>query len=178
MSEPYIGEIRMFAFGNRGAPRGWQACDGSLLPISEYQTLFTLIGTTYGGDGQNTFAAPDLRGRLPIHQGQGPGLSNYIIGQVAGTETVTVLPTQIPAHTHTTIATTAAATTGTPSATVVPGAISGDTMYATDITGLTGIPTAPQSVSNSGGSQPHDNTMPTLTVQYCIASDGIYPTQS
>ncbi len=178
MSQPYIGEIRMFAFGNRGAPQRWQACDGSLLPISQYEPLFTLIGTTYGGDGQNTFAVPDLRGRLPIHQGQGPGLSNYIIGQVAGTETVTVLPTQMPAHTHTVIATTAAATTGTPGATVVPGAISGDTMYATDITGLTGIPTAPQSVSNSGGSQPHDNTMPTLTVQYCIAAEGIYPTQS
>ena len=100
MSTPYIGEIRMFGFGTRGAPNGWQGCDGSLLPISEYDALFALIGTTYGGDGQVTFGVPDLRGRLPIHQGTGPGLSTYVIGQKAGTETVTVLPTQMPAHTH------------------------------------------------------------------------------
>ena len=91
MSTPYIGEIRMFGFGTRGAPNGWQACDGSLLPISEFDALFALIGTTYGGDGQTTFAVPDLRGRLPVHQGTGPGLSTYVIGQRAGTETVTVL---------------------------------------------------------------------------------------
>ena len=96
MSEPYVGEIRMFGFGSRGAPNGWQACDGSLLAIANYDVLFALIGTTYGGDGQQTFAVPDLRGRLPIHQGQGPGLSNYVIGQSAGTETVSVLPTQMP----------------------------------------------------------------------------------
>ena len=84
MADPYLGEIRMFAFGTRGAPLGWQACDGSLLPISENDALFALIGTTYGGDGQTTFAVPDLRGRLPIHQGAGPGLSNYVIGQRAG----------------------------------------------------------------------------------------------
>ena len=100
MSTPYIGEIRMFSFGTRGAPNGWQACDGSLLPISQYDALFALIGTTYGGDGQTTFGVPDLRGRVPMHQGTGPGLSTYVIGQKAGTETVTVLATQMPAHTH------------------------------------------------------------------------------
>jgi microcystin-dependent protein len=176
MSTPFIGEIRMFGFGR--TPNGWQACDGSLLAISEYDVLFNLIGTTYGGDGQTTFAVPDLRGRLPIHQGQGPGLSPYVIGQAAGTETVTLITTQIPAHTHSVQATSATATSSMPGNAVMLGAISGDTMYATDITGLTGIPAAAQSVSVAGGSQPHENTMPTLTVQYCIAWAGIYPQQN
>ena len=175
MSTPYIGEIRMFGFGTRGAPNGWQACDGSLLPISQYDVLFALIGTTYGGDGQTTFAVPDLRGRLPIHQGQGPGLSNYVIGQCAGTETVTVLPTQMPAHTHTAIATTAAATTGTPGTGVIPGAVANQTMYVTDTSGGTPFSQAANAVTLAGGSQPHENCMPTLTVQYCIATQGIFP---
>ena len=177
MSQPYIGEIRMFAFGSRGAPNGWQACDGSLLPIAEYETLFTLIGTIYGGDGQSTFAVPDLRGRVPIHQGTGPGLSNYVIGQRAGTETVTVTPSQMPAHTHTAVATTAAATTGTPGNAVLPGAVSGATMYVTDLTGAAPFSLGGSAVSLAGGSQPHENCMPTLTVQFCIAVYGIFPTQ-
>lgn len=178
MSTPYIGEIRMFGFGSRGAPNGWHACDGSLLPISQYDALFALVGTTYGGDGQTTFAVPDLRGRVPIHQGQGPGLSNYVIGQHAGTETVTVLPTQMPAHTHTLAVTSAAATAVSPGSGVMPGALSGETFYASDVTGATAIAMSAQSVSLAGGSQPHENCMPTLTVQYCIATDGIFPTQA
>lgn len=176
MSQPYVGEIRMFGFNF--VPRDWQACDGSLLSISQNDVLFALIGTTYGGDGQTTFAVPDLRGRVPIHQGQGPGLSNYIIGQVAGTETVTLLGTQMPAHTHSVQATTAAATTGTPGTGVMSGTVSGDTMYATDITGLTPIPTAPQGVTSAGGNQPHENCMPTLTAQFCISLYGIFPQQA
>lgn len=178
MSTPYIGEIRMFGFGTRGAPNGWQACDGSLLPISEYDALFALIGTTYGGDGQTTFAVPDLRGRLPIHQGTGPGLSTYVIGQQAGTETVTLLPTQMPAHTHTLSATSGAASSLTPGTALLPGSVSGDTFYASDITGATALAMSPQSMSTSGGNQPHENTMPTLTVQYCIATQGIFPSQA
>ena len=178
MSQPFVGEIRMFAFGNRGAPNGWQICDGSLLSIAEYEVLFTLIGTIYGGDGQSTFAVPDLRGRLPIHQGQGPGLSNYVIGQVSGTETVTLVSTQMPAHTHSMIATTAASTALTPGTGLLPGTVSGDIFYATDLTGATAAPMAAQSTTIAGGSQPHDNTMPTLTVQYCIAWAGIYPSQN
>ena len=178
MSQPFVGEIRMFAFGNRGAPNGWQVCNGSLLSIAEYEVLFTLIGTTYGGDGQSTFAVPDLRGRLPIHQGQGPGLSNYVIGQVAGTETVTLISTQMPAHTHTMVATAAASTALTPGTGLLPGTVSGDIFYATDLTGATAAPMAAQSTTVAGGSQPHDNTMPTLTVQYCIAWAGIYPQQN
>ena len=176
MSQPFVGEIRMFGFSR--TPNGWQACDGSLLSIAEYEVLFTLIGTTYGGDGQNTFAVPDLRGRLPIHQGQGPGLSSYVIGQVSGTETVTLNTLQMPAHTHTVLATTAAATTGNITNAIIPGAVSGETMYATDITGGAPFTVAPVSVTAAGGSQPHENTMPTLTVQYCIAWAGIYPSQS
>lgn len=173
MSTPYIGEIRMFGFGR--TPNGWQACDGSLLPISQYDALFALIGTTYGGDGQTTFAVPDLRGRLPIHQGQGPGLSNYVIGQMAGTETVTVLQTQMPAHTHTLVATTGASTATTPGNTLLPGAVSGDTFYVNTVTGNTAAAMSAQMITLSGGSQPHENTMPTLTVQYCIATFGIFP---
>ncbi|NOT88208.1 MAG: phage tail protein [Lysobacter sp.] len=178
MSTPYIGEIRMFGFGTRGAPIGWQGCDGSLLPISEYDALFALIGTTYGGDGQTTFGVPDLRGRLPIHQGTGPGLGTYVIGQVAGTENVTVLPTQMPAHTHTMVATTALATAVTPANNLLPGAVSGDSFYVNTITGNTAAPMSAQMLTLAGGSQPHDNTMPTLTVQYCIATQGIFPSQA
>lgn len=178
MSTPYIGEIRMFAFGTRGAPNGWQACDGGLLPISEYDALFALIGTTYGGDGQTTFAVPDLRGRLPVHQGTGPGLSTYVIGQRAGTESVTLLQTQLPAHTHTTVATTAAAASTVPGSTLLPGAVSGDSFYVNTTTGNTAVAMSATAVTNAGGSQPHENCMPTLTVQYCIAWAGIFPSQA
>jgi microcystin-dependent protein len=176
MSTPYIGEIRMFGFGR--TPSGWQACDGSLLPISQYDTLFSLLGTTYGGDGQSTFGVPDLRGRIPVHQGQGPGLSNYVIGQEAGSETVTVLPGQMPAHTHTLVATSGAATAVTPANSLVPGAISGDTLYVSDTTGATALAMSDQSTTLAGNNQPHENCMPTLTVQYCISTEGIYPSQT
>ncbi len=178
MTTPYVGEIRMFGFGNRGAPQGWQACDGTLLPISQYDVLFALIGTTYGGDGQNTFGVPDLRGRLPVHQGQGPGLTNQIIGAVSGTETVTVISPQMPAHTHLLTATTSAATAATPANNLMPATVSGDTFYVNTLTGNTAAPMSAQMISSSGGSQPHDNTMPTLTVQFCISYQGIFPQQS
>ena len=177
MSTPYIGEIRMLAFGTRGAPQGWQPCDGRLLPISEYDALFALIGTTYGGDGQTTFALPDLRGRLPIHQGTGPGLSTYVIGQRAGSENVTLLQTQMPAHTHTMVATTAESTAVTPAANLLPGTVSGDTFYVNTITGNTAAAMSPQMVTVAGGSQSHENCMPTLTVQYAMAVFGIFPSQ-
>ena len=173
MSTPYIGEIRMFGFGR--TPIGWQACDGSLLPISQYDALFALIGTTYGGDGQNTFAVPDLRGRLPIHQGLGAGLSNYVIGQMAGTENVTVLTNQMPAHTHVMVATTGASTAITPGPALLPGAVSGDTFYVNTVTGNNAAAMSDQMLTVSGGSQPHENCMPTLTVQYCMATEGIFP---
>lgn len=176
MSEAYIGEIRMF--GYNFAPRGWLDCNGSLLAIAQYDVLFALIGTTYGGDGQTTFALPDLRGRLPISQGQGPGLSNYVIGQVAGTENVTLLSTQMPAHSHSAVATSASANVGSPGTTVLPGAISSDTLYTNDVTNLVPNVMAASSVSFAGGSAPHENCMPTLTVRYCIAVEGIFPSRN
>lgn len=176
MTEPYVGEIRMLGFGR--VPNGWFACDGSLVSIDQYQALYTLLGTTYGGDGQTTFAVPDLRGALPLHQGQGPGLTPRTIGERAGTENVTLTTLQMPAHTHTLVATSAAASVDTPGSTTLPGAASGETFYVTDVTGATAVAMEPTAVSVSGGSQPHENCMPTLTVQYCIAWEGIYPTQS
>ncbi len=176
MSQPYVGEIRMFGFGR--TPNGWQACDGSLLSIAEYEVLFTLIGTTYGGDGQTTFAVPDLRGRIPVHQGTLAGGSTYVIGQMSGTEAVTLTSNQIPSHTHTAVATTAAATTGTPGNSVIPGAVANQTMYVTDTSGGSPFTLAPQAMTAAGGSQPHENCMPTLTVQFCIAWAGIFPSQN
>lgn len=177
MSEPYVGEIRLFGFSR--LPNGWLPCDGSLQAISVYDVLFNLIGTTYGGDGQVTFAMPDLRGQVPLHWGNGPGLTPRTIGEASGTETVTLIQNQMPAHSHTLFVTSATSTaTAIGTGTNLLGTIGGDTMYATDITGLNPIAVAPQSVSPSGGTQPHENTMPTLTVQFCIAWAGIYPQQS
>ncbi|QND50995.1 phage tail protein [Phyllobacterium sp. 628] len=175
MSTPYVGEIRLFGFSR--VPNGWLACNNSLQPISEYEALFTLIGTIYGGDGQSTFATPNLCGRVPIHQGTGPSLSTYVIGQSAGSENVTLLPTQMPAHTHPYFATTGFANTTSVGSAVELAALNGDTMYATDISGATPIRTSPAATSMVGSTIMHDNTMPTLTVQYCIAWAGIFPSQ-
>lgn len=176
MSQQFVGEVRMFGFAF--VPRSWLPCDGSLRLISEFDVLFTLIGTTYGGDGVTTFALPDMRGRLPIHQGQAPGGSNFVLGQRSGTETVTLTAGQMPMHTHFVSVTGAAATTGTPGNTVAPGTVSDQTMYVTDTSGGTPFTMAPQSCSVAGGSQPHENCMPTLTIQFCIAAEGIFPPQN
>ncbi|NTI65832.1 phage tail protein [Agrobacterium rhizogenes] len=176
MSTPYVGEIRLFGFSR--VPSGWLPCNNSLQPISEYEVLFMLIGTTYGGDGQTTFATPNLSGRVPMHQGTGPGLSTYVIGQAAGSENITLLPTQMPAHTHPYLATTGAADTTSISLSVELAAITGDTMYATDISGATPIRTSQAAIQMAGSTVMHDNTMPTLTAQYCIAWAGIFPSQS
>jgi microcystin-dependent protein len=176
MSTPFVGEIRLFGFPR--IPTGWLPCDGSLQSIANYEALYTLLGTTYGGDGQRTFAMPDLRGRVPLHQGQGPGLSPYPLGQKAGSETVTLTSTQMPQHTHIAHATTGSASTGVPASTLVPGAIANqDTMYSSDLSGAESFAMATNAVTMAGGNQPHDNTMPTLTVSYCIAFQGIYPSQ-
>lgn len=174
--DPFVGEIRLLPFNF--APVGWHDCDGSLLSIAENEVLYTLIGTTYGGDGQNTFGLPDLRGRLPIHQGTGQGLSAYVLGQMAGTEAVTLTTAQMPAHTHTAMVTSGTASTSTPSGTVELAAISGDTMYTSDVSGLTAFPLINTMIGPAGGSQPHENTMPTLTVRFCIALNGLWPSQS
>lgn len=176
MSVPFVGEIRMFAFGR--VPNGWFACDGSLKSIAENEVLFTLLGTTYGGDGVNQFGVPDLRGRLPVSQGQGPALTMRSLGEVAGTETVTLSQAQMPAHTHQLVATSAAATLESPRATALPAAVSGQVFYVTDVAGATSVAMEPSAVTTAGGSQPHQNCMPSMTVQYCIAAYGVFPAQS
>ena len=168
MSTPYIGEIRMF--GGNFAPVGWMLCNGQLLPISEYETLFFLIGTTYGGDGQSTFALPNLQGRLPVHQTGG-----FTLGQAGGAETVTLTTAQTPAHSHQFLGTLNDGAQANPAGNTV-AKIVGGSAYAPD------PPTAAlaaQSIGNyNGGSQPHDNMQPYLCVSFIISLYGIYPTQS
>lgn len=173
MSEYFIGEIRLFAFNF--PPRGWATCSGQILSIAQNTALFSLLGTTYGGNGQTTFALPDLRGRVPIHFGQGPGLSLRTQGELGGTPTVTLLSNNLPPHNHPAFATTAAATTGTPGTGVLPGAVSDQTMYVTDSTGGRDFSMSPQVGGIAGGSQPHENHMPTAVLSYCIALEGIFP---
>jgi microcystin-dependent protein len=164
MAQPYVGEIRMFA-GNF-APAGWMFCAGQLLPISENETLFQLIGTTYGGDGQNTFALPDLRGRVPVHQGNG-----LILAETGGAEEITLTVNQIPAHSHPALATTTIANDASPSG-KVPAQTSLFDFYQSSPPNQ---PMAPQSISATGGSQPHNNFQPYLCVDFIISLFGIFP---
>lgn len=173
MQDPFIGNVILF--GGTFAPVGWATCDGSLLAIAENDALFSLIGTTYGGDGQTTFALPDLRSRIPIHQGQGPGLSTYIMGQQAGVETVTLLPGQIPAHSHPVLGNSGTAGSQDPTNNFlgtqstlqeyIPGASANSVMNAA-------------AISFTTGGQPHDNIMPSIALNYIIALEGIYPQQN
>lgn len=175
MSTPFVGEIRLFGF-NR-VPSGWFRCDGSEQSIANFEVLYTLLGTTYGGNGQTTFCVPDLRGQVPIDFGRGPGLGQYLLGQAAGSENVTLITQQMPAHNHTLVATTTTATAVTPATTLELGALNGDAMYVTDINGATPFGMNPAVLTSAGGNQPHNNLMPTLTAQFCIAWAGIYPSQ-
>jgi microcystin-dependent protein len=167
MSQPFVGEIRMFA-GNF-APAGWMLCDGQLLPISENETLFTLIGTTYGGDGQSTFALPDLRGRVPLHQGSGS-----ILAETGGAETITLTVSQIPAHSHPLVGTTSITNDTSPANNVVAQSNTLDPYQST----AGGSPMAAQSISSVGGSQPHDNFQPYLCINFIISLFGIFPSQT
>ncbi|HEY5029146.1 MAG TPA: tail fiber protein [Candidatus Angelobacter sp.] len=174
MGEPYVGEIRMF--GGSFAPAGWAMCNGATLAISENDTLFNLIGTTYGGDGQQTFNLPDLQGRAPVHMGQGPGISqNYVIGEKAGVESVTLTTNQIPLHTHSFVASSDAGQSAQPQ----------NALFALLPTG--NLYTQPQQpavnlnsnmLSAAGGSQPHDNIQPYLCITFIISLFGVFPTQS
>ncbi len=174
---PYLGEIRLF--GGYFAPLNWHFCDGSLLSIANYDTLYSLLGTTYGGDGQNTFGLPDLRGRFPIGQGQGTGLSPHVIGEMAGTEQVTLLQTQMPAHSHSLVAQAATGNTANPSGNSLAQPADGDLLYLNP-TGLTpnDVTLPVDVVQPAGGNQPHNNQMPTLTATYIISLAGIYPSRN
>jgi microcystin-dependent protein len=166
---PYVAEIKMFA--GTFAPAGWMFCNGQLLPISENETLFNLIGTTYGGDGQETFALPDLRGRLPLHQGGG-----FTLAETGGVETITLTTTQIPSHAHALTATGNLASAGAPAG-QLPGLAQAATItpYGTDAPVST---LHPQAVTTAGGSQPHENCQPYLTVNYIISLFGQFPSQT
>ncbi|MHA7777382.1 phage tail protein [Roseibium sp. M-1] len=175
MSEPFIAEIRIFA-GNF-APRSWAFCDGQLLPISQNTALFSLIGTTYGGDGRTTTALPDLQGRAPMHPGRGPGLTSRRLGEKVGVETVTLTEAQIPSHTHTARADTSSGNTTTPSNTASIAATGFDNLYQTDTTqNLRDM--ASQTLSTTGGGQAHDNVQPYLALNFIIALQGLYPSRS
>jgi microcystin-dependent protein len=180
MSDPYIGEIRIFA-GNF-APANWAFCQGQLIAISQNDALFNLIGTTYGGDGQNTFALPNLQGRVPVHQGTGSSGTNYVVGAAWGVESVTLNSTQMPQHTHAAMASTADATTDNPSNLVLasPPVINNVnyTYYFTQhATAPTILPMDATALSNTGSTIGHENRMPYLAVNYIIALFGIYPSQ-
>jgi microcystin-dependent protein len=172
MSTPFVGEIRMF--GGNFAPVGWAFCNGQLIAIAENDTLFNLIGTTYGGDGVTTFGLPDLQGRVPIHQGTGSDGTPYVIGERSGVESVTLTTNQMPIHTHPFLASTDPGTIGDPANQFL--ATSGQVKIYTPFPPT--IPMNANSASAAGGSQPHDNMMPFLVVSFIISLFGIFPSQN
>lgn len=174
MSSPYIGEIMIF--GGNFAPRGYSFCNGQLLPIAQNSALFAIIGTTYGGNGVVTMGLPNLQSRLPMHQGQGPGLSSRTLAEQAGTASVTLLSTQMPAHTHAAGSLVAAApTTANPVGAYPAQAASGTPYAATGGAIMGGVTSSAPTLATAGGNQPHDNLMPFLCVNFCIALEGIFP---
>jgi len=167
MAQPYVGEIRIFA-GNF-AIAGWMFCEGQLLPISEYETLFNLIGTTYGGDGQSTFALPDLRGRIPLHQGNG-----FTLAETGGVETVTLTVSQIPSHTHPLLGTSLIANDANPGNNILAQTSTFDAYQSAGANAAMN----PGNVGSTGGSQPHNNFQPYLCMNYIISLFGIFPSQT
>ena len=170
MADPFVAEIRIFPFNF--APKGWAWCDGQLLPLSQNTALFSLLGTTYGGDSKSNFALPDLQGRAPMHPGQGPGLSLHDLGETGGSETVTLLESEIPAHAHALTASQADGNTGSPAGQLVASGI-GINMYAQASGSTTQL--NPSAVAPAGGDMPHNNLQPYLTCYFCIALQGVYP---
>ncbi|OJT24560.1 phage tail protein [Archangium sp. Cb G35] len=174
MSEPFIGEIRMFA-GNF-PPRGWQFCQGQILSIAQNQALFAILGTTYGGNGQTTFALPDLRGRYPMQPGQGPGLSPRTLGEQGGSETVTLIANQMPAHTHSLNANLNEGNNESPEGSVLSAYPPGTTPTTYNTTINTTM--NPAAIGVAGGSQPHNNMSPFLCLNFIIALEGIFPSRN
>ncbi|MDX1941514.1 MAG: tail fiber protein [Saprospiraceae bacterium] len=172
MADPFVAEIRIFPFNF--APKGWAWCDGQLLPLSQNTALFSLLGTTYGGNGKSNFALPDLQGRAPMHPGQGPGLSLHDLGETGGSETVTLLESEIPSHNHALMGSSITATSLSPvSGSTAFARTTGGGIYSTSTTlnaQLSDVAVAP-----TGGDAPHNNLMPYLTFYFCIALQGVFP---
>ncbi len=177
MADPFVAEIRIFPFNF--APRGWAFCDGQLLPLSQNTALFSLLGTTYGGDGKSTFALPNLQGSAPMHPGQGPGLSLHDLGETGGSETVTLLLSEIPAHAHT-VGRAVAATGNSMTPVNSIWAQAGSARAAVN-SYAPGPPTGAMKsdvIQPTGGDQPHNNMQPYLTLNFCIALQGVFPPRS
>jgi microcystin-dependent protein len=171
MSEPFLGQIEMFAFNF--APRGWATCDGQILPINQYQSLFSLLGTTYGGDGRTTFGLPDLRGRAPMHEGTGPS-GTRTLGAKGGSETVPLTTGQIPAHTHAAMAKSSAGDNPNPGTRVLANSAPSEVYH--DPTSLSDLRSG--TITNAGSSQGHENMQPYLTITFCIALQGLFPSRN
>ena len=169
--DPFVAEIRIFGF--TFAPRGWAFCNGQLLPLSQNTALFSLLGTTYGGDGRSNFALPNLQGSAPMHPGQGPGLSLHALGETGGSPSLTLLESQIPAHSHTPRVQTTVASKSTPANNSL-SRVSGATPYLPPA-GAALVAMAPEAVAPAGGNQPHNNMMPYLALNFCIALQGVFP---
>jgi len=167
-----VAEIRIFPFNF--PPRGWAFCNGQLMPISQNTALFALLGTTYGGDGRSTFALPDLQGSAPMHPGQGPGLSLHDLGETGGSETVTLLESEIPAHSHSVMGLNAFGNTSAPAGKMLARVFGGGNLYKTP-SGASLASLSNEMIAPAGGSQPHTNLQPYLTLNFCIALQGIFP---
>jgi microcystin-dependent protein len=171
VADPFVAEIRIFPFNF--APKGWAWCDGQLLPLSQNTALFSLLGTTYGGDGKSNFALPDIQGRSVMHPGQGPGLSLHDLGETGGSETVTLLESEIPVHTHTLRATNTTGDNPLPGGNIL--ARPGSTMIYQQNSSANLVAMAPEALAPAGGDQPHNNLQPYLTFYFNIALQGVFP---
>jgi len=168
--DPFVAEIRIFPFNF--APKGWAFCDGQILPLSQNTALFSLLGTTYGGDGKSNFALPNMQGNAPMHPGQGPGLSLHDLGETGGSETVSLLESEIPSHSHSLIAQVPPADAGVPSGNVLARTV-GATPYLAGNQPLVSM--SDSALAPAGGDQPHNNMQPYLTLNFCLALQGVYP---
>jgi microcystin-dependent protein len=171
--DPFVAEIRIFPFNF--APKGWAFCDGQILPLSQNTALFSLLGTTYGGDGKSNFALPNMQGNVPMHPGQGPGLSLHDLGETGGSDTVTLLESEIPSHSHAFMVSNQQSDVQQPQSSVALGRTVGATPFVTGSPTPALVQMSPNSLSPAGGDQPHNNMQPYLTFYFCIALQGVFP---